>query len=298
MDVDLNLLRCFQAVAERRSITNAASVLHLSQPAISLQLKKLEQQIGQSLFDRHNRGLILTRFGKELLIRAQKVSELSREVHDLAFNQSEEVSGVVKVGSYTTATSYLLSEPVAKFLRKFPKITVAYCYDPVEEVLNKIINHELDCAVVSEVPINPQLTIEPLFSDELVYAVSAKRKESSLNKIMPKDLSKIEFLSYPLRFDLCYKLVEKNFGRYLADCRVVLETTSFDTIKQMLLQGAGGTFIPSYLIKDELKSGALKQIHVGNIKLPIEFSFVVKSKTKPSRGTLALQESLLAYFRK
>jgi DNA-binding transcriptional LysR family regulator len=140
------------------------------------------------------------------------------------------------------------------------------------------------------------LNLQPFFKDELIFAISSKRKESKTKNIQPKDLSKFDFLSYPLRFDLCYRTVEAKFGSHLAQCHIPIETESFDTLKQMLLLGVGATFIPKYLIAKELKSGELAEINVGQNKLPITFSIVSKKDADLSKATRCFIKTVTDFF--
>lgn len=293
MRIDYNLLRCFRAVAKNESISLASRELHLSQPAISLQIKNLEKQLGKALFDRHNRGLILTPFGQTLRQKLSKLQEFELEIEELVSGEMGEVSGVVKVGTYTTASSYLLAEPVSEFLREHKKVTLSYSYDTCEDIVQKIKDYRLDCGVFSDAPADDLLDRVPIFTDQLVLAQS-KQHPTSAKKIEPKDLAKIDFLSYPLRFDFCYRKVEQHFGSHLAKARIAAESESFDTLKQMLIQGAGATFIPRYLIHKELEDGILTEVSVGNAKIPIVFSFVTKKNAHLSQVTTTLKNFLIA----
>ncbi len=296
MRVDYNLLRCFRAVAKAESISWASRELHLSQPAISLQIKNLENQLGKSLFDRHNRGLILTPFGQVLLRKLSMLEEFELEIEELVSGDEGEISGPVKVGTYTTASSYLLAEPVSEFLRESKKVTLSYSYDTSEGIIQKIKDYRLDCGIFSDVPSDNLLDRVPIFTDQLVLAQS-KEHPICAKRIDPKDLAKIDFLSYPLRFDLCYRKVEQHFGSHLAKARVAAESESFDTLKQMLIHGAGATFIPKYLIQKELEEGILSEVSVGNTKIPIVFSLVTKKNAHLSQVTAALRNFLITRFK-
>jgi len=296
LNLDLNIIPCFLAVAEHGSISGASSSLHLSQPAISLQIKKLEGEIGGPLFDRHNRGLVLTPLGTKILPQARALIQVAEDIMRQSDDFYSEPSGKIKVGTYTTASSYLLPPALKGFLKKFPKTGVTYRYDPTEDLLEMIKRFEIDCAVLSEVPTNdPLLNVEPFFKDELIF-VTAKANYKGTKKITPKDLEGFDYLSYPLRFDLCYRLVEQNYGKYLKKARIPVETVSFDTLKQSLLEGIGATFMPSYLIKKELENKRLTPISVGNKRLPITFSFVSKKDAPMSKATSEFRSSILSYF--
>lgn len=294
MNLDLNLIRCFRTVAEVQSISKASQLLHLSQPALSLQIKRLEDQLEKKVFDRHNRGLILTKFGEQLLEKSQRLLEVENELLNLVRESDGALRGTLKIGTYTTASSYLLSDVATEFLEQNPQVSIRYNYDDSRTLLEKIKDYRLDCAVLTDVPDDGQLDIKPFFRDELVFAISSKSKKAIPSKITPKQLAEFDFLSYPLRYDLCYRTVEAKFGAHLRKARIVLETESFDTLKQMLLRGAGATFIPRYLIKNELDKGLLKEIRVGHVSLPITFSMITKKSSDISHVTRAFSEIILS----
>jgi DNA-binding transcriptional LysR family regulator len=126
MNFDLNLLKCFYEVAARQSISLASSALHLSQPAISLQIKKLEEQLDKALFARHNRGLILTPFGRLFLEKTTRILQIQDEMSDLANESDGLPAGQLRIGTYTTASSYLLASCAANFLSEYNKVSLAY----------------------------------------------------------------------------------------------------------------------------------------------------------------------------
>lgn len=296
MNFDLNLLKCFHQVAVNKSISLASSTLHLSQPAVSLQIKKLEDQLGKALFDRHNRGLILTPFGHLFLEKTNRILKIQDEMTDLAKASESTPSGQLRVGTYTTASSYLLAPCTTQFLTQFKEVSLSYDYSESKILLEKIKNYQLECAVLTDVPPDKQLHSQPFFKDELIFVISSDRRASKTKNIQPKDLSKFDFLSYPLRYDLCYRTVEAKFGTYLSQCRIPLETESFDTLKQMLLLGVGATFIPKYLIAKELKSGQLTEIHIGQSKLPIHFSVVTKKESDLSTAAKFFIKNVIDSF--
>lgn len=298
MEIDLNLLKCFKAVAEYSSISKASKVIHLSQPAISLQMKRLEQQVGRTLFSRHNRGLVLTDFGKQFLATSRQLLSIQDELKGLVEGSEKTPAGKLRVGTYTTSSSYLLADPVAKFLSVNKKVSLSYSYEESEVILEKVKSNEINCAILSFNPSDPQLDVKIFYKDELVFAISPKHKQAKHRKITASDLSNYDFLSYPLRYDFCYRIVEAKFGAYLAKSRIAVETESFDTLKQMLLRGVGATFIPKYLIEKELRANELVEIKVGNITLPLSFCFITKKNSELSITTKAFHDAILNFYKR
>ncbi len=297
MDIDFGYLRCFKAVAETGKVSKACLILNLSQPAISMQIKKLENQVGKILFQRTNRGLLLTVAGERLLEVANRAAELQQEAL-LILSSSDKPQGKVRIGTYTTASSYLLAHPMKVFLTQNHGVSISYHYDPVEVMLAKIKTKELEAAVISDFDGDASLEAVSLWKDKMVLVGTIEQADRLPKKMKARDLSEIDFLSYPLRLDLCYQRIEKQFGKYLSKANIVCETASFDTLKQMLLVGAGITFMPHYLVQNEIKEKRLKVIEMENIEIPVEFSFVSRGTHASSAATIAMKNLLLDWFKK
>ncbi len=292
--MDLNKIKYFQAVASTLNISKACHLVHLSQPALSLQIQGLENELGIKLFERNNRGLILTEEGQKLQQQANLLLDWERETSDLIHGLKQN-TGTISIGTYTTASSYLLSPILNKFFDLYNDINISYDYSSTDTIIEKIKLLELDCAIISEVPEDNGITAIPFFYNEHVLVSSVKNKIPS--KIKPKDLANYSFLSYPLRLDYCYKEVERKVGKYLKQTKVRIESESFDTLKQSLLADLGITFMPKYLIENELKLKKLKIINISGLTLPITFSFVIKKDRRPPGRIEVFKEYLLSRFK-
>ncbi len=288
--MDLNKIKYFHAVANTLNISKASKLVHLSQPALSIQIQNLEHELDLKLFSRTNRGLALTEEGKKLLISANELIRWQQTTLE-NINELKNISGCIKIGSYTTASSYLLPSLIAPFLKKHPEVKISYDYSDTDIIIEKIKNLELDCAIISEAPKTTGLSIKQFFSSELILVAAKKRKIPK--KLSAKDIEDYPFLSYPLRRDYCYRMVEKKVGKHLAKTNVAIESTSFDTLKHSLLEDIGITFMPRYLIEKELNSGLIKEIQLKGLKLPIEFSIVTKKDKKISNRVKMLIDYII-----
>lgn len=292
--MDLNKIKYFQAVASTLNISKACSLVHLSQPALSLQIQSLENDIGFKLFERNNRGLVLTEEGLKLQEQANHLLDWQRETTDIIFGLNQN-AGILKIGTYTTASSYLLSPILKGFFNLYDDIDISYDYSPTDRIIEKIKMLELDCAIISEVPDDQGIEVIPFYRNELVLVSSTKNKIP--DQIKPSELANYPFLSYPLRLDYCYKEIERKVGKYLKQSKVKIESESFDTLKQSLLADLGITFMPKYLIEDELKSKKLKAINVSALSLPITFSFVIKKGRKLPARVEVFKKYLFSKFK-
>ncbi len=290
----MNLTRIpyFLKVAELGSISKAAPLVFLSQPALTLQIQALELELGLKLFERMHRGLKLTAQGERLYQRAKLLHDWERETMS-ALEEESRPTGVLKIGTYTTASSYLLTPKLKAFFLEYPQLSIHYDYSNVESAIDKLKAFELDCLIMSEVPEIDGLKKIPLLHDELVLVAAGKNK-SVPTRLAPKDLANFPFLAYPHKFDFCYREVERKLGKHLAKASTPIISESFDTLKQSLLHDLGISFMPRYLIERELRDRTLRIVELSGIHIPIQFFFVVNAFTKMNARTRALKEFLLA----
>lgn len=157
---DFNKYRAFYSVAEYKSFSKAAEVLHISQPAISHAVKELEEQLGKRLFIRENKNIKLTEDGEKLLIYIEKAFNNIVLAERAMSEQDEELSGNVRIGIYTHISLFMLPNLISKFLKKHPKATFDVYSSSSQELKEKLKNKELDFIIVQY----------PLLIDENTYA--------------------------------------------------------------------------------------------------------------------------------
>ena len=176
MDFDLNLLLCFKVVAENSSVSKAAKILCLTQPAVSAQIKKLETQFKIQLFQRHNRGLVLTTPGKHLFCEVKKWESMLNEILETTKNLHNDISGAIRIGTYSTISSHLLPGKIKTFLKKFPQISFSFDYRATEELLRRVMHHELDCAILCDIETHSDLQQVMFFQDEMLLVAEKSLK--------------------------------------------------------------------------------------------------------------------------
>jgi len=171
--MELHQLRYFAAAAEAGSLTRAARRVHVSQPTLSQQIAKLEEELDTPLFDRLGRGVSLTAAGRALLPRARRIlaevqgveAELSRDV--------EEGAGAFSVGAIPTMAPYVLPSALRGLSERFPRCEVTVREDFTERLVEALVDNELDCAVMSTPVDHPLIELEVVGSEQLLVATPA-----------------------------------------------------------------------------------------------------------------------------
>ena len=145
--LDTDLLHTFVAVADNGGFTRAADVVHRTQSAISMQMRRLEKHVGVALFERSGRNLVLTSEGEQLLTYARRILTLHREA--LASLQQPDLTGLVRIGTPDDYVMRFLPSILARFAQTYPRVQVEVRCEPSTQLLDTLANGELDLALVT-----------------------------------------------------------------------------------------------------------------------------------------------------
>jgi len=167
--LDLTLLEQFLVVARTGNMTRAAGELHLSQSALSRSLQRLEDQVGQALFVRQPRAMVLTETGELLVGRAREILKLVEETCVEVAEAGKR--GRVRLGAIPTIAPYFLPRVLASFAAARPEVSVTVQEDTTDQLMRRCLHGEVDLAVVALPIVGKGLEVEPLFSEELYLVV-------------------------------------------------------------------------------------------------------------------------------
>lgn len=248
---DLKLIHSFIVFAESKNIVEAADKLKISQPAMTAHLKAFEEQLPQKIFVMQGRKKTLNKLGLELYQQlSEKLQGVDRTIESVLLRHSNQAEATVKIGGR--------KEIVGRVLRdlKFAVKIEAYDYDSKTGV-EKMLNSQLDLALMQERPDSLSLTTKPLFKDQFQLLIPKKMNiwASAVNKKTLSELTKLPFLSYkpdlPQLADLRkrYEITEKqNIFRTFSD---------WQTLVEMCEKGLGWTLAPSSFLFDKGKCDSL-----------------------------------------
>lgn len=242
MSLNTRDLKYFTAVAELRHFGQAAKECNVSQPTLSGQIKKLEGQLGVSLFERTNKKVMLTDAGKEILPYAHKALMSIDDICDISHSFKNPFSGRFRLGAIPTIASYVFPEFVSKVKKQLPELTLILTEEKTEIIMEQLNRGEIDAAIVA-LPIHDHsLDSHELFEDEFYLAVPSNHKLCKNKSIVMEQLKNQELLL--LEEGHCLR------GQALEACETVniseynFMATSLETLRQMVKAGTGITIIP------------------------------------------------------
>ena len=190
--MDLGQLRYFTKIVEHRSFTKAAADCSVSQPALSQQISKLEKELGQPLFERQGRSIRLTPAGQMLHLQADKILQLADDAKKQITDDGE--TGRICLSAIPTIAPYLLPIILKKVGSLFPKANFVISEDTTDDLLKRCSNGDVDVGILALPAAAKYLTIEPLFEEELLLALSPDNPLSEKKKLVSDDLQEEPFV--------------------------------------------------------------------------------------------------------
>lgn len=283
-------LKVFRAVADALSFRKAGEMLHLSQPAVSQQVRALEEELGVRLFDRgggdrHGNQISLTEAGRILLDFAKRSAVILLEAERALAVLNREVAGELKLGASTTVAQYLLPRILGAFMKQYPQVHISMISGNTEHIVEAVAEGTVALGIIEGPALRRDLKTETMAPDELVLIVSpihewAHRKTAiSINELTTVPLLMRE------RGSGSRRVVEralKTAGLPQRQLRIVMELDSTEAIISGVEAGLGVGFVSRWAVAKALRLGTVKVIKVAGLRIVREFRFIW-----PSGGDLA-----------
>ncbi len=271
--MNISNLKAFIETVRASSISKAADNLHLTQPAVSMQIQSLEASLGHQLLNRSNRGVQLTEYGKVFFSYAQSFLTLWDNLQqDLRAVAASEYPSL-QVGTCPAIGQYAL--PCALFLFKqiFPQIRVSVQSLSSETIITELRNHSLQSGFLEGNPNAPDLESHLVLRSELILVASSNYPNTTVDMA---DLSHLPLVLTPQDCDIRRSL-RKCLARYQLDSvslKPFLELDGIESVKSAVISGHGLSFLPYLAIKKELYSGDLQRVAINKATFEITFSMV------------------------
>jgi LysR family hydrogen peroxide-inducible transcriptional activator len=242
--MEMHQLRYFVAVAQNGSFSRAAEHCHVSQPSLSQQIQKLERGLGQRLFDRLGRRVLLTDAGRLLLDRATAILATVDDTQRRLRPTDDDDGGQLTVGAIPTVAPYLLPPALNRFLRRYPGVEVTVEEDVTRHILQTVEAGELDLALVALPVDEERLHVEPLFSEELLLAVPRVHRLARQRKITVDDVRDERFIL--LNEMHCLGDQVLSFCRaHGCQPQIACRSAQIATVQLMIETGQGISFLPA-----------------------------------------------------
>lgn len=269
-------LRVFCAVAETKSFSKASELIHLTQPAVSLQIQAMEELYETRLFDRSGNTINLTPAGEILYKRAKEILALYAEAQQNISEITGAIKGSLSIGASSTIGNYLLPHIIAAFKKKVPQVNISLVVSNTKTITEKLNAGEIDIALVEGDVSKQRFSVETLISDELVVIMAPAHPWAER-----RNLPAIELTKEPLILreegsgtrQIILKHLEEH-GMKLDQLKIALVMGSTEAIKGAVEEGLGVAIMSGWAVRKWLKQGLLKAATFKDLKFHRNFSII------------------------
>lgn len=268
-------LQVFYTVAKQLSFTRAAEQLFMTQPAVTFQVKQLEEHFSTRLFERSHAKITLTPAGRLVMEYAEKILGLSDELEKRVAELSGAVGGPLLLGASTTIAEFILPQILGEFKARYPQVQAHMTVANSETIENRVADHVLDLGLIESPTHLPSVQIDVVCEDELVLICAPGHRLAGLNAVAPRQIVGEPFVSREVGSG-----TREFTDQYLRECgvapedlNIVMELGSPEAIKGVVETGLGVAIISRTRVAKERKLGMLVPVQL-QPRLIRSFSFV------------------------
>lgn len=272
--MDINQLEVLAAVAKEKSFSRAAEVLNRTQPAISQAIRRLEQEIGEKLFDRSSKDGTLTLAGEVLLDYARQMLNLRQTAHNAIKEMRDLHHGKVAVSANEHTVFYLL--PIIQEFRKlYPLIKIEVRRGVASRIPKEVLAREVELGVISFKPNDKSVISTPVLTDELALVVAPSHPLASKKSVSVKELGAETFIAHNAPSPYRQKVIE-TFEKHSTKLNIPVELPSLEAIKRLVEKGAGVALVPKLTAQNEIANGELVAVSVKEMKLERKLNIIYR----------------------
>jgi LysR family hydrogen peroxide-inducible transcriptional activator len=269
------------SVADHEHFGKAAAACHVSQPALSAQIRKVEDIVAVQLFERSNRSVAITPQGRAVVAQARVVLEEARKIGEVAGKAQRPLTGSLRLGLIATVGPYLMPHLLPPLRKAFPKLDLYLREGLTEQLLGELKAGQLDAVIASDTFSDPTLRVLPLFFEPFVLAVPRGHPLSSKPRISGRDLRGEEMIlledGHCLRdqtLDICPANRRGRIRQFQA--------TSLETLRHLVATGSGYTLIPELAVREDRQLKSLIKYRRFEDK-PVGRNIILTCRTRFSR---------------
>ncbi len=278
--MNLYQLQSFVTVISEGSMTGAADKLFLTQPAISQQIRNLEEDLGVDLLVRGVRQIKPTLQGEVLFDYAKRILQLSHQAEVAVKAMGAELKGQLRVGTLDSIGVQLMSPIVSRLLKHNPELNIKIEYGRGDDLIRRYKKNEIDILILPEVETEFSEDLGDaekkfLFKEEMWLVGTGKDSD------MPKQIDVSEYTRYPIilftgEYPHFNKILQSSLEKAKVDLQPTFESTNVGTLKRVIESGLGWGFLPSLAIKKQVRMGRLNHVLMRGFDYSVEFFFYSK----------------------
>ena len=283
MILNMNQLRAFHTAARLKSITGAAQELMVTPPAISMQVKQLEETLEIRLMFRHGNTIRLTEVGESVYQRATTIFEQIREMENYLDDIATAKSGELIIGCPQTPAKYIMPRLITRFNETYPGIRIVVDQGLTSELIENLLNHKNELALLRHQPEEKRVKVKVIGSEEVVLVAAADSRHVAAGEISVTQMSTIPSI-LPKHGSGMRDVIFEYLNLFKVTPNIVMESGSIALIKEMIRQDTGVSFLEKYAVAEELESGAFKKVPIleGSPGIQFGIGYVQRKSISPA----------------
>lgn len=262
--MEMAQLEFFSHVIQEKSFSKAADRVFRTQPAVSIAIRRLEEEIGLPLLDRTQKVPVPTEAGKVVYDYAQRILALRDQVSEAIAELQSLKRGRVRVGANESTSLYLLPELILAFRKQYPNVKLEIFRLVSTGLPREVLERNIDFALMASEPTDRDLEAFPILKDELVLIMSPKHPLAARSFVKIKELGSESFIAHNVKSGSRMRVVEA-FARHHTPLNITLELATIETIKRFAQKQVGLAFVPRMCVREELERGVLVSVPVRGV---------------------------------
>ena len=271
--MDLRKLNIFITVCKYGSMSKAGENLYMSQPAISQAIHDLEEELNIKLFDRIKRQLILTHAGKTLLEYARRILLLVEEAENNISDIANMNRGRLRIGSSTTIGTYLLPKLIGEFKKSYQKIDIPFVIDNTQVIKDKILDYEIDVALVEGPVHSDDIIVKPCYDDQLYLICSKDHPWASRKIINPNEIKGENFIIREPGSGT-REVIENTMAKHKLTYQIKHVLNNTETIIKDVEANIGISIVPKLAIQDKMGNVNFKKLDIKGVDFTRKFNII------------------------
>ena len=288
--MELYSLHVFLTVATEKSFSRAAERLLRTQPAVSLALQRLEQELGEKLIDRSGKDLILTDAGRAVLDYARRFESLQQQLENSLAELRDNSAGRLTIGANESTTLYLLRH-IERYRELYPKIKVQVRRSLSSKIPNELLDGNLELGVISYDPGDERLKSKIIYTDALAFVVSPRHRLAHRRTISISELGSETFIAHnvlsPYR-----EVVLREFQAHKVPLRMEVEMPTIESIRKMVQNDNGVAFLPRMCVEQEIEQKLLCEVRIKEMHVERKIRLIYPTRRALSHAARAFLEVL------
>ena len=288
--MDFDQLITFLQVAELGNFSRAAEKVLRSQPAVSAQIRQLEDEYGTRLCDRTKKSVALTPAGELLLEYVKKLIALRQDSLRAIADSGTETRGILSIGANETTFLYVLPDTLARYHRLYPQVRITVYRNFSHKVLQKVEDDEVELGIVTIPVRSTSLSAIPIFRDPLVWIAGKTSEIARRDSVTLEELAQEELILH--KMGSLRRLMDKQLRPFRPQLRITMELTSAEMVKKFVAAGLGVSMISESFVQEELRDGKLKILKTDGEQCFRELGLVYHQARSLSRAAEAFLETV------